>query len=87
MTTMTLKLEEDLKKQAQKLADEAGVSLSSLVKMLLKDVVRKGRFSIDTKPAKPYYIDPKTENMVFEDPDEAVKYFKELAKTNGNMPD
>ena len=86
MTTITLKLEEQLKKEAHFLADETGVSLSSLIKMILKEVIRKGGFTIDTKPKKPYHTNSEG-TMVFKDGDEAVKYFKELARTDGNMGD
>lgn len=85
MTTLTLKLEEDLKKEAHILADKTGVSLSSLIKMILKEAIRRGGFIIDTKPKKHYYIDPRTGDMVFEDGRDAIKYFKELVENNEDM--
>lgn len=83
MTTLSIKIEADLKSQAQKMASEVGVSLSSLIKMLLKNAVRTGALDIVTKPK--YHTDPEEGDIVFEDPEEAAKYFEELAKNDGEM--
>jgi len=83
MTTLSLKIENDLKKSAQEIADEIGVSLSSLIKMLLKNIVRSGKLDINTKPR--YHSGPEKGDIVFKDLDEATKYFKELAENDGKM--
>ena len=84
MTTLSLKLDEQLKKDAHSLADETGVSLSSLIKMILKEAIRKGGFVIDTKPKKTYHIDSEG-SMCFDDGRDAIKYFKELVENNEDM--
>lgn len=84
MTTLTLKIESDLKKQAQKLAVEFGLSLSSLIKMLLKNTVRTGNVDIKTKPC--YHDDPEEGDLNFKNLNEAVAYFKKLANEGGNIP-
>ncbi len=83
MTTLSLKIENDLKKSAQKIADEIGVSLSGLIKMLLKNTVRTGKLDIDTKPR--YHTEPEEGDIEFKNLDEATKYFKELAENDGEM--
>ena len=83
MTTLSLKIENDLKKEAQKIANEVGVSLSSLIKMLLKNTVRSGKLYIDTKPK--YHAGPEDGDVEFKNLDEATKYFKELAENDDKM--
>ena len=80
MTTLSLKLEEELKKEAHLLADKAGVSLSSLVKMILKEAIRRGGFVIDTKPKIKYHTSLEAGDMNFESTEDAIKYLKELDK-------
>ncbi len=52
MQSLYIRLEDDLKEDSHKIADEIGISLSSLVKMLLKNVVRTGRLNIRVYPDK-----------------------------------
>lgn len=75
MTTLSLKIENNLKENAQKMADTIGVSLSSLIKMLLKNVVRSGKLDIDTKPR--YHGEPEEGDLDFENLDEAIKYIED----------
>ena len=83
MTTLSLKIENSLKESAQEVADEIGVSLSSLIKMLLKETVRSGKIDINTKPK--YHTGPEEGDLEFENLDEATMYFKELAENDGEM--
>lgn len=83
MTTLTLKIENKLKKNAQKMADEVGVSLSSLIKMLLKNVIRTGHIDISTKPR--YNGEPEPGDLVHKNLDESIAYFKKLADEGGKM--
>jgi len=83
MTSLSIKIEADLKKAAQKMANEVGVSLSSLIKMLLKNAVRSGKLDIATKPK--YHTGPEEGDIEFKNLDEATKYFEELAKNDGEM--
>ncbi len=83
MTTLSIKIDEDLKKQAQKLADEVGVSLSSMIKMLLKNTVRTGKLDIETKPR--YHGEPEEGDLDFENAEEAIAYFKRLADEDGKI--
>ncbi|MDE2025391.1 MAG: type II toxin-antitoxin system RelB/DinJ family antitoxin [Patescibacteria group bacterium] len=45
-TSLHIKVEPDLKEQAQSLADELGISLSAVVKALLKQFVRTKHLSV-----------------------------------------
>lgn len=83
MDTLTLKIESDLKKKAQKIADDIGISLSSLVKMLLKNTIRSGKVYIDTKPR--YHTNPEPGDIVFKNLDESIAYFRKLANEDGKM--
>ena len=80
MTTLSLKLDEQLKKDAHSLADETGVSLSSLIKMILKEAIRKGGFVINTKPKIKYHTNLETGDINFESTEDAIKHLKELDK-------
>lgn len=83
MTTFTLKIEPDLKQKAQTIAKEFGLSLSALIKALLKNTVRTGKFDMDTKPR--YDGSPEPGDLVFKNPNDAVAYFKRLADENGTI--
>lgn len=83
MTTLSIKIEADLKSQAQKVADEIGISLSGMIKMLLKNTIRSGKLYIDAKPK--YHGEPEEGDIDFEDPNEAVAYFKKLANEGGKI--
>ena len=83
MTNLSIKIENDLKGEAQKFADELGISLSSLIKMLLKNVVRTGRLDIETRPR--YHDAPEQGDIEFKNLNEATEYFKELAENDGKM--
>lgn len=83
MTTLSIKIETDLKTQAQKMADEIGISLSGMIKMLLKNTIKTGKLYIDAKPK--YHGDPEKGDKDFENLDEAIKYFKDLAENDGKI--
>jgi len=83
MTTISLKIEKDLKKEAEKLAHEVGISLSGLIKMLLKNTVRSGKLYIDTKPK--YHGGHEEGDLEFKDPKKAIEYFEKLANEDGDM--
>jgi addiction module RelB/DinJ family antitoxin len=83
MTTLSLKIEDDLKKGAQALADAFGVSLSGLIKMLLKNTVRSGRLDLDVNPK--YHARPMKGDIVFKDMKKATEYFEKLAREDGEM--
>ncbi|MBI5411803.1 type II toxin-antitoxin system RelB/DinJ family antitoxin [Candidatus Peregrinibacteria bacterium] len=83
MNTLTLKIESDLKKKAQKIADNIGLSLSALIKILLKNTIRTGRIDIATKSR--YDGSPKSGDLVFKDLKESIAYFKKLADEDGDM--
>lgn len=83
MTTLSIKIENDLKKEAHKIAESIGVSLSSLIKMLLRNTVRSGKLYINTKPR--YHSEPEDGDLDFDDPNEAIKYFEKLANEDGKM--
>lgn len=83
MTTLSLKIEDDLKKSAQTLADSFGVSLSGLIKMLLKNTVRSGKLDLETKPR--YHSGPEEGDLVFKNMEESIKYFEKLANEKGKM--
>jgi addiction module RelB/DinJ family antitoxin len=48
-TSLHIKIEPDIKKQAQKTADELGLSLSAVMKVLLKQFIRTKRLSVSTR--------------------------------------
>lgn len=77
MTTLSLKIEDDLKKGAQALADAFGVSLSGLIKMLLKNTVRSGRLDLDTNPK--YHGRPMKGDLNFKNLQESIEYIEKLA--------
>lgn len=83
MTTLSLKIENDLKKEAQKMADEIGVSLSSLIKMLLKNTIRSGKLDIDTRPK--YHGEPEEGDIVFKNIDETIKYIEKDLNEKDSM--
>jgi len=83
MTTFTIKIDEELKKAAEALAKEFGISLASLIKMLLKNTVRSGQLDIDAKPR--YHGKPEEGDLDFENPRDAVDYFKKLADEGGKI--
>lgn len=83
MTTLSIKIDADLKQKAQKMASEIGISLSSMIKMLLKDTVRTGKLDIATKPR--YHAGPEEGDLDFETGEEAIAYFKKLADEDGKI--
>lgn len=74
MTTLTLKIENDLKKKAHAFADQIGVSLSSLIKMLLRDTIRHERLDISTQPR--YHGEPEEGDLNFKNLEESIKYIE-----------
>lgn len=83
MTTLSIKIENDLKKAAHKIAESIGVSLSGLIKMLLKNTVRSGKLYINTKPR--YHSEPEDGDLDFSNLKEAAKYFEKLANEDGKI--
>ncbi|MFH1012369.1 MAG: type II toxin-antitoxin system RelB/DinJ family antitoxin [Candidatus Peregrinibacteria bacterium] len=82
MTTITLKIENDLKRKAQKLVDELGFSLSAVIKAFLKNMVRTEKIDFGLKPR--YHTTPEPGDLVMS-MDDSVEYFKKLANEDGNM--
>ncbi len=83
MTTITLKIESDLKTKAQAIAKEFGLSLSSLIKMLLNHTIKSGKLDIEAKPRHNNFPEPG--DLVFKNLKEAVAYSKKLANEEGHM--
>ncbi len=83
MTTFSIKIDEELKAAAEKLAAEFGVSLASLIKMLLKNSVRSQKLDISAKPR--YHSGPEEGDLDFDDPQDAVEFFKKLADEGGKI--
>jgi addiction module RelB/DinJ family antitoxin len=48
-TSLHIKIEPDIKKQAQKTADDLGLSLSTVTKALLKQFIRTKRLSVGVR--------------------------------------
>jgi DNA-damage-inducible protein J len=48
-TSLHIKIEPDIKEQAQKTADELGLSLSAVTKVLLKQFIRTKRLSVGVR--------------------------------------
>jgi addiction module RelB/DinJ family antitoxin len=48
-TSLHIKIESDIKKQAQKTADDLGLSLSAVTKVLLKQFIRTKRLSVGVR--------------------------------------
>jgi addiction module RelB/DinJ family antitoxin len=48
-TSLHIKIEPDIKKQAQKTADDLGLSLSAVMKALLKQFIRSKRLSVGAR--------------------------------------
>lgn len=89
MTPTTIRLESDIKKKAQKLADLIGFSFSDLVNVLLKKAVREG--GVDLRLTEngftPEFEDSiletskKGEYEEFENIDEMIKHAKKKYST------
>ena len=77
-TSLHIKIEPNLKKQAQNLADELGVSLSSVMKALLKQFVRTKQLSVGIPEIPNVYL-----RKVIKQSDEDIKNGKTLAFKNG----
>ncbi|NCS99146.1 type II toxin-antitoxin system RelB/DinJ family antitoxin [Candidatus Parcubacteria bacterium] len=73
-TQVNLKIDDSVKKQAQKMAEELGLSLSSVVNATLKQFARTGELELSSAPK----ITPYLEDLVIE----ARKNFAE-GKTSG----
>lgn len=50
-STLNLRIDAKLKKDAQKLAESAGLSLSTMVKSLLRKVVRERKVELELEPS------------------------------------
>lgn len=90
-TSLHIQIEPTVKQQAQKTADELGLSLSSVVKALLKQFIRTKRLSVGMperpeipnaylrKSLKQSEEDIKTGRVIsFETPDDALAYVSSL---------
>ena len=73
-TQVNLKIDNDVKVQAQQRAFDLGLSLSSIVNATLKQFARTGRLEFSTSPT----ITPRLESLITE----ARKEYKE-GKTSG----
>jgi len=40
---VTLRIDADLKKQVEKIADDQGISLSKLIRLLIEDLIKSGK--------------------------------------------
>jgi len=56
-TQVNLKIDNLVKKQAQKRAKDLGLSLSSIVNATLKQFVRTGEFSVSVNPKPTLYLE------------------------------
>jgi len=56
-TAITIKIDPQTKKEAQAIAEEFGLNLSSLVKSLLKNVIRTKRIEFDLEEPSDYLIE------------------------------
>jgi addiction module RelB/DinJ family antitoxin len=83
MTTLSLKIEDDLKKGAEKMAEAIGISLSGLIKMLLKNTIRSGRLDLDTNPR--YHDRPMKGDRNFATMQESIEYLEKLANEKRKM--
>ncbi len=83
MTTFTFKVDEDLKKAAETLAKKFGISLSAMIKMLLKDTVRRKVLHINAKPT--YSTKPQDGDITFKDPADSLQYCDDLAENDGQV--
>lgn len=88
-TSIHIKVEEDIKNQAQRVAEDLGLSLSGVIKALLKQFVRTKQLSVGTREEIPnqYFIkslrkseeDVKAGRVIsFESGDDAIKYVSSL---------
>jgi addiction module RelB/DinJ family antitoxin len=90
-TSLHIKIEPDIKKQAQKTADDLGLSLSAVMKALLKQFIRSKRLSVDVRDM-PEIPNARTRQVLkqaeedmkagrtikFKDIDEAIGYIDNL---------
>ena len=96
-TSLHIKIEPKIKEQAQKTADELGLSLSAVMKALLKQFIRTKRLSIGIteKPEIPNeYLrkslkqseeDIKAGRVIsFKTPDDAIAYVSSLIENDKN---
>ena len=90
-TSLHIKIEPDIKKQAQKTADDLGLSLSAVTKVLLKQFIRTKRLSVgvrdmpETPNARTRQVLKQAEEDIragrtikFKNVDEAVTYIDSL---------
>ena len=55
-TSLHIKIESNVKKQAQEVADELGLSLSAVTKVLLKQFIRTKRLSVELDETPNAYL-------------------------------
>lgn len=78
-TSLHIKIESSVKDQAQKIADELGLSLSATVKVLLKQLIRTRRLSVGiTEVPNEYLINSLKES------DEDIKRKRAISFKNGH---
>lgn len=91
-TSLHIKIEPDIKKQAQVTADELGLSLSAVTKALLKQFIRTKRLSVGADEIPNEYLrqslkqseeDIKAGKVIsFNSGTEAVNYVRSLIKND-----
>ena len=78
-TSLHIKIEPDVKQQAQKTADELGISLSAVVKVLLKQFVRTKQLSVSIPEMPSDYLLHSLEQS-----DEEIKEGKVISFESGS---
>ena len=77
-TSLHIKIEPALKEQAQKTADELGLSLSAVMKVLLKQFIRTKHLSVGLNETPNGYLDRSSKQS-----DEDIKAGRVLSFKNG----
>ena len=76
-TNVTIRMDEELKKEADALFDALGMSLTTAINVFVRQAVREGRipFEVTTKPQDPHVSAGKTaiNYALVELPDKAIK--------------
>lgn len=70
MATITARIPDDKKRQAKRLADELGVSLSTLINMWINDFLRKKTINITLDDTQPWYYEQNS--MMVDEPIEHI---------------
>ncbi len=73
-TTIQIRIDEKLKKEAHKTFKNMGLDLSSGIKLLLRQVTKKGTVSFKVRTVNGFT--PEYEKMLIKEGDDALKYGK-----------